>query len=564
MNWLKKYWIEILIFAVIFAVYILCLSPNMTWMMVDSDGVEYVMDAKYFYPAHHTSAPLYLLTGHVFLQIPFGTEYWRMSLMSAVFTLGSMIFIYLIVRHYLRDNPKQRFYAILASAIFGSAALVIAQAIIVETYAIVTMFSVAAFYFVLKKRWYWASIMLGMGLVTHHLIFLTWVVLLIGNKEMRRWKPLLITFGFLLFYIYMPLSVMFTDQPNMWGNTGFADFFQNNVGVFTMLVGQIAIYDFPKRILDTFGILGISLGLALIPIVWYLIKKRTWKHQLLWLFGLPILYYMCDLAPQTAKYFEASIAWGAIMAVLGLAMLKINWRHVIIAVSVVPLLAYHAVYFDLGRTMDKDLAATKFYEEQLPRLNDGDIFVTMAAWEWIEVFYYNKENDRNIIPVCVGILASNEYQDMMRDRGVVIPLEMSEVQVGSSSSHELNKKQVDVAMSIIENNDNVWVSHSTEPEVYGAVLVPAEGNEHEISRWVGESEVIPQWRFKPSNPYDIITGAIEVEEWVFILQSNRSVLFFMEYATFGIFALWLIRYLWKVRKKNAVVQIQKEKEEDRA
>lgn len=563
MKKIKKYWIEALVFAVIFGVMILCLSPNLTWMMVDSDGPEYVMAAKYFYPAHHTSAPLYLLTGHLFLQIPFGTDYWCMSLMSAVFTLGTMIFIYLIVRHLLRDNSKRRFYAILASAIFGCAALVIAQAIIVETYAIVTMFSVAAFYFTLKKKWYWAAAMLGMGLITHHLIFLTWIVLLIGNKELRRWKPLLITFGFLLFYIYMPLSVMFTDQPNMWGNTTFTDFFENNIGVFMMLVGQLAIYDFPKRILDTIGILGISLGLALIPLVWYLIKKKTWKHQLLWLFALPVLYYGTDLAPQVAKYMTASIAWGAIMAVLGLSMMRINWRHVVVVVALVPMLAFHAVYFDIGRTLDKDLAATKFYEEELPRLNDGDIFVTMGAWEWIEVFLYNKENDRDIIPICVGILASNQYQDMLREQGVVVPLEMMDVQTGSSSSHDLNKKQVDVAMSIIENNDNVWVSHSTEPKVYGAVLVPAKGNEHEISRWVGESEVIPRWQFKPSNPYDIITGAIEVEEWVFILQSNRSVLFFMEYTAFGLFCLWVIRYLLKGRKKNAAIKIKTEEKEDK-
>ena len=40
----------------------------------------------------------------------------------------------------------------------------------------------------------------------------------------------------------------------MWGNTSVSGFFTVNFAVFTMLVGQIAIYDLPKRILDRTGV----------------------------------------------------------------------------------------------------------------------------------------------------------------------------------------------------------------------------------------------------------------------------------------------------------------------
>ncbi len=410
-----------------------------------------------------------------------------MSLMSAVFTLGCMIFLYLVVKELLADNKRKRLFATLAVLIFGASALVIAQATIVETYAVVTMFSIAAYYFTVKKNWAMASVMLGAGLVTHHLILLTWLVLFVAHKEMRNWKRLAITFSFLIFYLYMPLSVRFSDQPNMWGNTSIPDFFKNNVGVFMMLVGQKAIYDLPKGILDSIGVLGISLGLALIPITWYFVKQKKLVHcELFWLFILPIVYTFSDLAVQIQKYQEASIAWGAIIAVIVLSKWNMKWTYATMAGAII-LLGVHANYFDLGRTLDPNLAATRFYDKELPKMQDGDIFVTMAAWEWIEVYLYNKEEDRHIIPVCVGVLASERYQDMLRAQGVKLDSLMTDVQpmTGESNANALNQKQVAVALSILEKNDRVWVSHSTEPEVYGAIVVPAKGNEQEISQWVG-------------------------------------------------------------------------------
>jgi len=577
-GFLRKYWIEILVIGVLFIVMLMDCAPSLTWMNVDSDGAEYVMDAIYFYPAHHTSAPLYLLTGHLFEMIPFGTIYWRMSFMSAVFTLGTMIFIYLVVRRLLVDNKRKRFFALLATTIFGASALAISQAVIVETYAVVTFFSVGAYYFVIRKQWLVASMFLGMGLVTHHLILLTWLVLFVFNKEMRNWKRWGVSFLFLIFYLYMPLSVRFTDQPNMWGNTTIKNFFTNNISVFSLLVGKISIWDLPKRIFDTIGVLGISLGVALIPIVYWFFKKKHWRQELLWLFLLPIAYQASDLAPQVAKYMEASVAWGAIISVIVLSkwwdggtvikrfigekiiyigqspVISILKRGATVAVCIgaVALLIVNGNYWDIGRTLDKNLAANQFYEQELPKIPDGEIFITNGAWEWIEVFLYNKQNDRHIIPVCLGILAAPQYQKMLREQGV--SLTDYEI-VNDKSSHELNLKQVKVGLSIIAQNPNVWTSISTEPAVYGAVVVPAKGNEYEISRWVGAAEVNPKVQWNPSNPYDILTGAIEVEQWNFIVQSNRNAMWLFVLVTGGMIMGW---YCWTIGKKLIKKKVHKD------
>jgi len=94
MNWIKRYWVEVSAFGVILGVLLLTLSPGITWMNTDSDGAHYIFAAKYLTTAHHMSAPLYLLLGHLFLKIPIGADAWRMGLMSVLGTMGSAVFIY--------------------------------------------------------------------------------------------------------------------------------------------------------------------------------------------------------------------------------------------------------------------------------------------------------------------------------------------------------------------------------------------------------------------------------------------------------------------------------------
>ena len=564
-TFFKRYWLEILVFGGVFSILVWACAGNLTWLMCDSDGTEYVMDSLYFYPAHHTSAPLYLLMGHVFLWIPFGELYWRMSFMSACFTLGSMIFIYLIIRHYIIEN-RGRYWGLIAAVIFGGSALAFSQAIIVQTFAVVTFFSIAAFYFVLKKRWAWASAMIGMGVVTHHLMLLTWLALFIFNRELRvhiQWNfakfpyvkisnywHFLITCSFALCYLYVPLSIMFTDQPNMWGNTSVGGFFTVNWAVFSMLVGKISIWDLPKRIFDTFGVLGISLGFALIPIVWWAWNKKFWKNQLFWLFSLPIIYQIGNMCPQTMKYMEASIAWGAIIACVWLAQKNIKWLNILMVISAVAILFTSAYKLNI-KNLDPELSATKFYQEEIPKIPDYGIFISQDAWVWEEIYLYNKQHDTHIVAISVPTLPAEIYRNMLLEQGVNVIDTMPDVYVGESNSHELNEKQISIAIYIIEHNDNVFTSRSTDPSTYGAKVVPAKENKDIILQWLGEKEVNPEVQWKPSNPYSSLSGDIEVEQWRFIVQSNKHAMWLL---TLAIGGYMCVIFSWKAiesfRKKK--------------
>ena len=523
-----KYWIEIAVFTAIACVLILLIAPELSWINTDSDGAHYLMSAKYITVAHHLSAPLYILLGHLFLYLPFGTEAWRLGLMSALGTIGTVVFVYLIVR-----KLSNRYYGMMSALIYGGSALVISQSTIIETYTLSTMCGVGAYYFALNKRWAWASVFLGIGLVIHpFLSFIVWVVLFIMYKEMRNWRRYSITIAFFIFYLYIPIVGHIHPEGNIWGNTTTGGFFGGALGLITMLSGGLSVWDLPKRILDTIGILAVSLGLGIIITVWHLIKTRTWRYGLLWLFLIPIIYFTTNLSAETYVYLLPSIAFGSVITGVALSKMNIKWLYATSAVAVA-LLAFNVNYFDIGRTLDPNLSAHKFYTEELPKLKDGDILLA-GGWTWAIGFLYNKEENRDITPICIDILPSNKYLDQIESNGIKVERTTSERHVD---------KQWENALSIAQLNDNVWIVKEIHPSSYEYEIVPAKNNLDLITRWLGY-EVPAEFRWKPSNPYLFIVGGLEVTEWKFVLKSNHNCLFLA-------FGIGFIILIFRKKKVNA-------------
>lgn len=550
---IKKYWPEIMVFGAIFGVLLLTNLPGLTWINTDSDGAHYLLSAKYMGVAHNTSAPLYLLLGRLFLYLPFGSEPWRMGLISVIATSIASIFIYKVVMWHLlgwRINKMvrkmvrrekidsiqnyARAYALIASLIYGGSVLVISQSTIIETYALTTCLSVIAYYCAIQGKWLKSSIAMGLTLAIHPLFFLgIWLVLFIAHKEFRTIKYQLIIWGFILFYLYVPISKLYSEIPPMWGNESVAGFFKNNFGTMWMLVGGLSLFDIPKRILDTLAILGVSMGLSLIVVCWYFIKERTLKSKLLWLFVLPVFYFIINLSAETYVYMMPAIAFGAIATGIALSKLKPVWLYSTGLVAIL-LLAYNANYMDIGRTLDPNLSAQSYYNNELPKLKDGDIFLG-GGWTWAIVYLYNRQEGRNIIPVCTDVLPSQEYLDIVETEGIKLT---------RTDSESFIDKQWLVAKSIVEQNDNVWIAKEINPATLEYELVPGKDNMWLIDRWLGY-EKEPQIAWKPSNPYAFITGALEVSEWKFILKTEHNARLAIIWSIYGIGFYILVERLFK-------------------
>ncbi len=536
--WLKRYYPEILVFGAVFAGLMVACLPALSWMMVNSDVGANILASKFLYPEHGTGEPLSSLLGRLFLFIPFGSDSWRMAVMAVLSTIGGMLFVYLTVKELLKDNQRRRTYATVGALIFGSAMLVVSQAIIVQLYALITMLCLGSFYFVVKKRWLLSAVMIGAGLAVHHLILIPWIVLLISHKEMRRWKTILVSLSFLVFYLYMPVATRLAGV-DYWANSSISDFFRTNLGTANLLIGGLAVWDFPARLFSTMGMLVVSFGLATIPLIWWLWKTKKWKSELLWLFALPIVYYVVHLAPDTMKYAEQSIGFGAIIAALGLSKLNIKWVYAVAGVAIT-LLAFNVNYFDVGRTLDPNLSAQKFYDEELPKIPDGQIYLTNTGWAWQMSLLYNKNENRHIIPVCIGTLTGEPY---------LVQLERQGVKLVRNDSDNMNERQATIAKSILRLNPNVWMDVVTTPSTYGNRVIKGDsGQIDDILTHTGPST--PSWKFKPSNPYDMVTGSIQVDEWNWETLSNWNMRFFIGLGSIGLILNWLLFVLPAKRLKE--------------
>jgi len=107
-------------------------------------------------------------------------------------------------------------------------------------------------------------------------------------------------------------------------------------------------------------------------------------------------------------------------------------------------------------------------------------------------------------------------------------------------------------LSIVHENENVWTTLPTTPKTYGAKVAKAVGLESELAqvpKSITDGSMDMVWRWQPHNPYDIITGAIEVEDWTWLVFSNYSVLLFVMLGVIGGVPSWTLYMLFVKKKK---------------
>jgi hypothetical protein len=333
-KFFKKYWLEIVAFGFVFGILMIDLSPDYTFVNKAADSIGYAYSAKYLYPSFHASPPLYLLVSHFFLMLPFGTDAWRMSLVSALSTMVACVFIYLVIRKLLVENLKARYFAILGVLIYGTSAIVISQSIVIQTYALLCMFSVGAYYFAISKQWKRMALMVGLGCCVHLLAFFVALIMVIAYKDFRKsWKSWLIMGSCMIFYIYLPLT---NRPPYMWMpdpamvNSNFPPFLVNIYSFVTdtlstigFLIGKLSIWDIPKRILDIIGLVGVSIGVVtIVPVIYYFWKTKLYNQVLFWLIFMPLFIHLIELDQNTYDYCMLSMPFLAIVGSLGLSKMN--------------------------------------------------------------------------------------------------------------------------------------------------------------------------------------------------------------------------------------------------
>ncbi len=391
--------------------------------------------------------------------------------------------------------------------IFGLSAFVISQSIIVQTYPLLTMLVTGAYYFIIKKRWKLTAIMIGLGLAVHVLMGIVFVVALFIKDYRTNWKAVLISLSGILFYLYIPLRAGVT--PDLAANQGTNDIvvtFLNTITVINCFMGTLSIYDLPKRILDTIGIIGVSIGvITAIPLVIYFWRRYFYKMMLFWLCAIPIFIFVGELDMQTFDYMMMAIPFLAISVCLGLKVMteKCNWAKYfgcVVVVVVLGLGVFNINYFDIGRTLDSNMSIVKLFESY-SRMPDYSILLGNDNYQMINKF--NADNGKHILQVEVGKLNQELYRERLSDVNYIV-----------------SDNWVEIAHSIVELNDNVWVRVLVNPQVYEFKIVEAN---HDITLVNSLERKITKkvaWSWMPDNPYDILTTRLYFANWLFAIKSQ--------------------------------------------
>jgi len=311
-------------------------------------------------------------------------------------------------------------------------------------------------------------------------------------------------------------------------------FIQDNFDTGSMLVGGIAIWDLPKRLIDTSLIYLVSLGLMIVPVFLYAWDRRkTWyKSPFIWIFILYSFLFIGNLAPQTYVYLIPAIAFSAIMGCIWLKEHLTNkyWKTyaLISIVGVSGMIGFNFAYFDIGNTLDPNLQARRYYDVELAKVPEGSILLCQWGWDWAACYPYMQENNKSFVPVCIGTLPSPIYQADLKRQNVNY---WQPPEVKYSYADE-------IAESIIDLNDNVYM---TVPmgEDYGCEIIKADKTHLIVTNTVNDIKVNYQF----SNPYEFITGAIEVREWQNISYTNYSLGFFVMIGGIGGGVTYLVNIL---------------------
>lgn len=562
-NFFRQYWLEFIVFGFILAILMIDLSPDYTYMCKAADSIGYAYSAKYLYPSFHTSPPLYLLISHLFLQIPLGTDAWRMGLVSVLSTMGTCVFIYLSIRKLLSESTKAKLYALLGVLVYGTSAIVISQSIVIQTYALVCLFASGSFYFAISKRWNLMALMIGLGCVVHLLAFFVALIMILFFKDFRkRWQSWLIMGLCLVFYIYIPLTnrppYMWMPDPSMVNSNmphilvNIYSFVTDTLSTIGFLIGKLSIWDIPKRIFDIIGLVGISIGvITIIPIVYYFRKTKFYTNPLFWLSFIPVFIFCIELDFNTYDYTMLAIPFLAIVTALGMNKLIEHHGKKMVRLAIVTVIVlvgfggYNLNFFDIGRTLDKNMSASKLFYEEFDKIPDGAIFMPVYVANWEAIYQYNRDNNKHIYPVCYDVLPSQGYLNQLTKDGVKFI---------KGTNKNLSVQAMETARSIVTLNDNVWTTVWTDPSTFGSEVVNAN---HDISLVsIYDEELIkqtaenPQWHWKPYAPYDILSNSICILQWNYVLLSNHNISRVLLYGVMGWALVYFVANFAKRKKKG--------------
>lgn len=212
-------------------VYLLTMAPRLTWEHAGRDGGDFITAAYYLGVPHPTGYPTYTILAWIFSHLPFGGVAWRVHLLSAFASAGTVALVYVIGRRIAenRDSGPTILGAAIGALLLAFSPLFWGHSLVAEVYALLLFFMALVLWLILRWRdgegplWL-AALAFGLGMGNHITLgFMAPLILLLlwDGRERLSWRGVLFAaialMAGLLVYVYLPLRAS-ADPIVNWGD----------------------------------------------------------------------------------------------------------------------------------------------------------------------------------------------------------------------------------------------------------------------------------------------------------------------------------------------------------
>lgn len=414
------------IFAISLVYYALMAAHVITWYFAGQDVGDWLASANIWYVPQPYGSPLFILLLHAIGSIVHGQAQLIMInlLLCCVPSAITVTFVFLSAEK-LTHNIK---YSIIAAAVCLGTTTLLSQTIIIEEYALATMFVALAFYSYINGWFKRTALFLGLGTAVQIIVLpiaFFWMLI-----ELKRWSELIKPAGIFILTGVLPygMILIMMAMPNIptliAGNLSLNGLNQY-LGSTGDTVGVISVTEFLKRIPDVLAIVFSTFGLAVIPI--FLAIKRPLNNILK--VSLAAIFFVVWLYATNADYttwtfLSFGIPIACVLVAIGLNRMPV-WGYKAVAISAVALISLNTFFYNGAAVTAANNHASDFVAE-LESLPQNSAVLCHNGGPYGLALFYVMTIRTDIIPIFMPLQKSapqyiyNDYLKwMQRKYGVV-------------------------------------------------------------------------------------------------------------------------------------------------
>jgi len=344
--------------------------------------------------------------GHLLNVFP-GDLVVKMTLfLSVIPSVVTVMLVYLIVDK-LTSNWR---IAVTSSLVLLGSAVFLTQSTVLEEYALATAFLTLSFWFYLNDQKYLTALCWGFGVAIH--VFVLGAVLFWLIIEWRKYlRPLVfITLPLVTVFYGFILLLMSLDTPRLLaGGLNIHSLNQYLTVTTGAILGQLSIFEAPKRLLLTGQLVMMSFGLALIPLVRTFRKPITRAVAvilgiILWTFW----YQVTNIDSAAWTFITYASPFIAVLVGVGLSkMSKFHLRYVVVGAFV--LVVANGAFLNANQLTNERPLATDYYES-LQELPEGSVVLVNPGSYSLGLFYVISEG-KDLVPLVYPYMDDWKFWD---------------------------------------------------------------------------------------------------------------------------------------------------------